>query len=31
MFTPIEKRQFLGKIKKELSSKGISLDAIDSV
>ena len=29
MFTPREKAQFLGKIRKELSSKGITLDAID--
>jgi len=31
MFNPIEKRQFLGKIKKELSSKGISLDSLNTV
>jgi len=31
MFTPVEKRQFLGKIKKELSSKGISLDSLSPV
>jgi hypothetical protein len=31
MFNPIERRQFLGKIKKELSSKGISLDNLDPV
>ena len=31
MFTSREKDQFLGKIKKELSSKGISLDVIDPI
>lgn len=31
MFTPREKDQFLSKIKKELSAKGITLDAIDAL